>query len=143
MAEKKAPKKKRKRYDRTIPAGVDWQADPKPMLVCPHWFLKNRLLRPSEKLVLMALLHRCNPQNDRWPSKFVCWPSDATISKDVGQSLDSIRRALHRLKGLGAISTFIDPKDEGPPIRRIMIQCVGISEDGKWCNPKPLEKFKL
>src|SRR5690554_3106445 len=62
----------------------------------PNWVIRSDKLHGSEKLLYIALLNRSN-------SKGECWPSLATLEKEVGVSRNTILKKLRALESKGLI----------------------------------------
>ncbi|BDG27210.1 hypothetical protein TthSNM66_18460 [Thermus thermophilus] len=74
-------------------------------------------LSPSEKLLLLYVLDRCDENG-------TCWPSLNTISRDTGFSRRGVIQILERLRALGVLSWHVAEEggERGPRIYRVHIE---------------------
>lgn len=70
----------------------------------PNWVIRSNTLQGSEKLLYIALLNRANARGE-------CWPSLATLTKEVGVSNRTIMRKLEALEEKGLIRKTKRAKD--------------------------------
>lgn len=70
----------------------------------PNWVIRSSKLHGSEKLLYIALLNRANAKGE-------CWPSLATLTKEVGVSNRTIIRKLDDLESKGLIKKTRRAKD--------------------------------
>lgn len=75
--------------------------------VIPRAIQRDPSISGRAKLVYLALSSRANDQMQ-------CWPSQATIAKEAGMSVDSVTRALAELRDRNLLDFEIDPTKGSP-----------------------------
>jgi hypothetical protein len=71
------------------------------------WVFERSRSRGLDKLVLLSLAHRHNPERGG------CWPSRSTIAADCGVHDSTVKRCLRNLESLGEVSTQDRPREFG------------------------------
>ena len=92
-------------------------------------------LKCHEKLVLMMLANRANPDSHS------CFPSMATLSHDCGMSLSQTRKAVVNLEALGLVQRTAQIRSYGQTAN-IFTLTVGGTPTLLECPPTPIERHK-
>ena len=80
----------------------------KPWVRSPRSILHDKALTTLERVVFLDLLLRSNPKREiinqaEVGERYRCWPTDETISEDLGKSARTVRRAIAALRDRGLL----------------------------------------
>jgi len=99
---------------------MSWQAT--------DWALNQQVAPPARKLLLLVLATYADPQG-------ICWPSQESLAKKTGMSLDSIQRHTKKLKEVGLMSSVRPPKRRGQ--WQTLVYQLNISSSAPVAEPSP------
>jgi hypothetical protein len=106
---------------------MSWQAT--------AWAVKQRTGDPALKLLLLTLANYAD-------DKGCCFPSQATLSEDTEQSVDSVQRKLKQLEAKGLVRKIVRPGKRGQWSGRTYYLNMGVAEMSKpqsaaWSDDEP------